>query len=65
MYDGLPQGFLGTGDIYTCWYDKIIKEIDCKVSCIDDTLLYDHTVKILSTLLVPLYGKILNLELSF
>ena len=46
MYDWLPQGFFGTGNIYTCWYDEIIKEIDRNIRwCVHDTLLYDHSIK--------------------
>ena len=36
---------LAGGDIYTCRYDEITKDIACKVKCIDDALLYDYSMK--------------------
>ena len=45
MYNQMPQGFLAGGDIYTCRYDEIIKDTECKVKCIDDALLYDYSMK--------------------
>ena len=41
----MPQRLLAGGDIYTCRYDEIIKDIECKVKCIDDVLLYDYSMK--------------------
>ena len=37
--------FLAGVGIYTRWYDEIIKDIECKVKCIDDALLYDYSIK--------------------
>ena len=45
MYVQLPLGFLGAGNIYTRQYDQIIKDIDHKVRCVDDTLLYDPSIE--------------------
>ena len=45
MYNQMPQGLLAGGDIYTCRYDEITKDIACKVKCIDDALLYDYSMK--------------------
>ena len=45
IYVQLPLGFLGAGNIYTRQYDQIIKDIDRKVRCVDDTLLYDPSIE--------------------
>ena len=45
MYVLLPQGFLGASNLYTRQYDQIIKDIDHKVRCVDDTLLYDPSIE--------------------
>lgn len=41
----LPQGYIAAGDAYTRRYDKIIKDIPCKVKCIDNTLLWDPNIE--------------------
>ena len=43
-YRRLPQGFVAAGDAYTRRYDEIIKNIDRKIKCVDDTLLYDDDI---------------------
>ena len=45
MYLRMPQGYLASGDAYICRYDKIIKDTTCKVKIVDDTLLYDSSIK--------------------
>ena len=45
MYLRMPQGYLVSGDVYTYRYNKIIKDILCKVKIVDDTLLYDSSIK--------------------
>ena len=44
-YCRLPQGYLASGDAYTRRYDDIIKDVDQKVKCVDDTLLYAHGIE--------------------
>ena len=44
-YRRLPQGYSAAGDAYTRRYDEIIKDVDRKVKCVDDTLLYDETIE--------------------
>ena len=39
-----PQGFSGSGDIYTRRYDDIISDVPRKGKIVDDTLLYDSTI---------------------
>ena len=41
----MPQGFIASGDAYTSRYDDIIKDVPRKIKIIDDTLLYDPTIK--------------------
>ena len=43
-YKRLPQGFVAAGDAYTRRYDEVIKDINKKVKCVDDTLLYDDNI---------------------
>ena len=45
MYNQMPQGFLAGVDICTRRYDEIMKDIERKVKCIDDALLYDYSIK--------------------
>ena len=44
-YLRLPQGFLAAGDVYTRRYDEIIKDVSRKIKIIDDTLLFDNTIR--------------------
>ena len=44
-YLRMPQGFIASGDAYTSRYDDIIKDVPRKIKIIDDTLLYDPTIK--------------------
>ena len=41
----LPAGLIDSGDKYTSRYDSVIQHIPRKVKCVDDTLLYDSTIK--------------------
>ena len=45
MYLRMPQGYVALGDTYTRRYDEIIKDIPRKIKVVDDTLLYDKTIK--------------------
>ena len=45
MYLKMPQGYLASGDTCACRYDKMIKDIPCKVKDVDDTLLFDHNME--------------------
>ena len=45
MYLRMPQGYLTSGDTYTCKYKEVIKDTPCKVKIIDDTLLYDSSIE--------------------
>ena len=45
MYLRMPQGYLASGDTYTCRYDEIIKDTPCKVKIVDNTLLYDSCIE--------------------
>ena len=45
MYIRMPQGYVLSGDAYTCRYDEIIKDIPCKVKIGDNTLLYDSSIE--------------------
>ncbi len=40
-----PQGFISTGDFYTCCTDDITVEFQNKVKCFDDTLLFANSVE--------------------
>ena len=44
-YRRLPQGFIAAGDAYTRRYDEIIKDVQNKIKCVDDTLLYDSDIE--------------------
>ena len=44
-YKRLPQGFVAAGDAYTKRYDDIIKDINRKVKCVDDCLLWDPNIE--------------------
>ena len=39
-YKTAPQGYIASGDGYTSRYDAIISEVQNKIKCIDDTLLW-------------------------
>ena len=41
----LPQGYLAASDAYTRRYDDIIKNVQQKVKCVDDTLLWDPDIE--------------------
>ena len=41
----MPQGYSAAGDVYTRRYDEIIEGVERKVKIIDDTLLYDESIK--------------------
>ena len=45
MYLRMPQGYLASGDPYTCRYDKIIKNLPRKIKIVDDTLLFDKNIE--------------------
>ena len=45
LYLHLPQGYLAAGDAYTQRYDEVIKDIPRNVKIVDDTLLYDDSIK--------------------
>ena len=45
MYLRMPQGHLASGEAYTCRYDKIIKNIPCKVKVVNDTRLFDKNIE--------------------
>ena len=45
MYLRMPQGYVASGDAYTRRYNEIIKDIPRKIKVVDDTLLYDKTIK--------------------
>ena len=45
LYLCLPQGYLAAGDAYTQCHDEVIKDIPREVKIVDDTLLYDHSIK--------------------
>ena len=38
-----PQGYIASGDAYTSRYDAIITDVQNKVKCVDDTLLWAST----------------------
>ena len=44
-YLRLPQGFVAAGDAYTRRYDEVIKDIENKVKCVDDTLLWARDIE--------------------
>ena len=43
-YKRLPQGYVAAGDAYTRRYDEIIKDVKCKIKCVDDTLLWSDDI---------------------
>ena len=45
MYLRMLQGYVASGDAYTRRYNEIIKDIPRKIKVVDDTLLYDKTIK--------------------
>ena len=45
-YRRLPQGFITAGDAYTRRYDDIIKDVENKVKCVDDTLLWANNIEL-------------------
>ena len=45
MYLRMPQGYLAPGDAYTRRYDEVIKNVERKVKCVDDVLLYDSGIE--------------------
>ena len=40
-----PQGYISSGDAYTRRYDELVSEIPNKVKCVDDALLYSHSLE--------------------
>ena len=44
-YKTAPQGYLASGDSYTSRYDSIISEVQNKIKCIDDTLLFAANIQ--------------------
>ena len=40
----MPQGYLASGDAYTCRYNVIIKDTPLKVKIVDDIRLYDSSI---------------------
>ena len=44
-YIRCPQGYISSGDAYTSRYDAIIADIQRKVKCVDDTLLWSDTTE--------------------
>ena len=44
-YLRLPQGFVAAGDAYTRRYDEVIKDIENKLKCVDDTLLWARDIE--------------------
>ena len=43
-YKTAPQGYIASGDAYTKRYDAIIADVEDKVKCIDDTLLWSPDI---------------------
>ena len=44
-YCTAPQGYIASGDGYTCRYDEIVANIPQKTKCVDDTLLWSHSIE--------------------
>lgn len=44
-YKRLTQGHISAGDSYTFRYDDIIRDVEDKVKCVDDTCLFKPTIK--------------------
>ena len=44
-YCTAPQGYLASGNGYTCCYDEIVADIPQKTKCIDDTLLWSNSIE--------------------
>jgi len=40
-YRVAPQGFLASGDAYSRRFDEIIRDVERKTKCVDDTLMWD------------------------
>ena len=40
-----PQGYIASGDGYTRRYDERVSSIPNKTKCVDNTLLWSHTIK--------------------
>ena len=45
MHLRMPQGYLDSGYTYVHRYDKIIKDVPCKVKIVNDTLLFDKNIE--------------------
>ena len=45
MHLRMPQEYLASGDVCTCRYDELIKNIPHKEKVIDDTLLFDKNIE--------------------
>ena len=43
-YIRCPQGYIASGDAYTSRYDTIIMDVQNKVKCVDDTLLWSKSI---------------------
>ena len=46
-YFRASQGFYGSGDGYTSWFDDVTVDINRKTRCIDDSLLWDDSIEFL------------------
>ena len=44
-YRVAPQGYLASGDGYTCRFDEIIMDFPQKTKCVDDTLLWTNSIE--------------------
>ncbi len=44
-YRVCPHGYIASGDSYTRRFDEVVAHIPDKVKCIDDTLLWSHSVE--------------------
>ena len=44
-YKVAPQGYIASGDGYTRRFDEIVTDVQRKVKCIDDTLLWSSTIE--------------------
>ena len=45
VYLRMPQGYLASGDAYTCSYDKKIKDVPHKIKIVDNSLLFDKNIE--------------------
>ena len=41
----VPAGLIDSGDKYTSRYDQVIQDVPRKVKCVDDTLLFDSSIR--------------------